>query len=305
MKRFALLSLLIVLIIAMSICVFISCESVGEDNKETQPSSQASLAGVIAEYKDATKYVFNADSRYLEVTYVDNIAFAKTDFKVFARYEDRTTKVVDLDEVTYSVKDANGDEAVSPFCPGSYTFKFEYEDKSAELHLTVKAIDISTAVGIKINNLNRNYTYTGSQIKPEITIKKSGETLVKNVDYTIEYGENIVLGEGTITAKGIGNYTGTKNLAFNITAYQPGDVSFDSVMVLDYTGDPLNSDIEIDLRSNPIEGVEWISYVYTVGDEVVDFIVEPGDYDVLIQPYVESGYLDIDPIQILVRVVAN
>ena len=57
---------------------------------------------------------------------------------------------------------------------------------------------------------NTTYTYTGGQITPEVTVKVGDTTLVKDTDYTIEYGNNITAGENagsvTIKAATTGNY---------------------------------------------------------------------------------------------------
>lgn len=66
-------------------------------------------------------------------------------------------------------------------------------------------------------------TYSGSQIRPDITVtyvNESGETvtLVKDVDYTVEYGENLKPTTGG-TVKIVGNgtsYVGSQTAQFTI-----------------------------------------------------------------------------------------
>ena len=70
--------------------------------------------------------------------------------------------------------------------------------------------------------------YTGSQIRPEITVK-DGETPLTEDDYTVSYGDNINVGEnnGSVTVKAAenGNYTFQDVTAhFNIVA-QAGSIS--------------------------------------------------------------------------------
>ncbi len=57
-------------------------------------------------------------------------------------------------------------------------------------------------------------TYTGSQIKPNATIAG----LVAGTDYVVTYGENVNVGEGTITISGTGKYSGEKTYTFEIVA---------------------------------------------------------------------------------------
>ena len=60
-------------------------------------------------------------------------------------------------------------------------------------------------------------TYTGSEIKPDFTLTYNGTALAAGTDYTISgYSNNINGGTATITVQGIGNYTGTRNLTFEI-----------------------------------------------------------------------------------------
>jgi hypothetical protein len=64
------------------------------------------------------------------------------------------------------------------------------------------------------------YVYSGNKITPEVTVSYNPEslTLVKDVDYTVSYGDNTNAGTGTITITGIGNYTGTVTKQFPIAA---------------------------------------------------------------------------------------
>ena len=55
---------------------------------------------------------------------------------------------------------------------------------------------------------NKTYTYTGSEIRPRVTVKTiDGKTLVEGTDYMVSYGENKDVGEGTIIVDGLGNYS--------------------------------------------------------------------------------------------------
>lgn len=58
--------------------------------------------------------------------------------------------------------------------------------------------------------------YTGSEITPEPIVKLDEVVLTKGVDYTLVYEDNINAGTATVKINGIGNYTGTKIVTFNI-----------------------------------------------------------------------------------------
>lgn len=95
-------------------------------------------------------------------------------------------------------------------CGGSKTVTFKVVKRLTEADVTV----------------NGEYMQTGAQIKPDITVKvtlkEDGQdvekTLVKDTDYTVEYGENNTVGEeaGTVIVKGKGDYTGTVTKKFAI-----------------------------------------------------------------------------------------
>ena len=59
--------------------------------------------------------------------------------------------------------------------------------------------------------IDSSAVYTGKQIKPTVTTK-----LTKGTDYTVSYGTNKNTGEGTVTIKGKGDYSGTVVLHFTI-----------------------------------------------------------------------------------------
>ena len=102
-----------------------------------------------------------------------------------------------------------------------------------------KAIDIST---LKPTISATSYDYTGQPIKPEVTITG----LKKDVDYTVEYMDNVNPGTATITITGKGKYIGTTKLTFTIVdpaidistlEFKLSDTSFE------YTGAAITPDV--------------------------------------------------------------
>ena len=61
-------------------------------------------------------------------------------------------------------------------------------------------------------------TFTENEIKPEPTLTIAGRTLVKGIDYTADYTDNINVGTATIRFTGTGNYTGNAVKTFNIVS---------------------------------------------------------------------------------------
>jgi hypothetical protein len=83
---------------------------------------------------------------------------------------------------------------------------------------TVKMSDVSvSSIG--------NQTYTGSQIKPSVTVKYNGKTLKKGTDYTVTYGVNKSVGTGSVRVTGIGNYSDSQKIIFHIVPKQVSGLS--------------------------------------------------------------------------------
>ena len=61
--------------------------------------------------------------------------------------------------------------------------------------------------------------YTGSEIKPEITVKNGDKTLTAGTDYTVSYENNKEIGTATVNITGKGNYTGTVTKTFHIVHF--------------------------------------------------------------------------------------
>ncbi|MBR3243356.1 MAG: hypothetical protein IKF90_11785 [Parasporobacterium sp.] len=60
------------------------------------------------------------------------------------------------------------------------------------------------------------YTYTGSAIKPTVTVKDGTKKLTVGTNYTVKYTNNKNVGTATITITGKGYYTGTATKTFKI-----------------------------------------------------------------------------------------
>ncbi|MDO4356922.1 MAG: hypothetical protein Q4E13_10480, partial [Clostridia bacterium] len=86
---------------------------------------------------------------------------------------------------------------------GNITKEFEIAAKdTASEGLTVDDIEIQT--------------YTGEEIKPELTVRDGDKVLVEGEDYVVTYEDNRNAGTATVTITGIGNYSGTLTVTFAI-----------------------------------------------------------------------------------------
>lgn len=58
--------------------------------------------------------------------------------------------------------------------------------------------------------------YTGKALKPKVTVKYQGKTLKSGKDYTVKYRNNKKVGQGSVVIKGMGSYSGSKTVKFDI-----------------------------------------------------------------------------------------
>ena len=62
------------------------------------------------------------------------------------------------------------------------------------------------------------FDYTGSEIKPYVTVKDGDTVLKEDVDYTVSYSNNVNPGTATVTVSGKGNYNGSVKKSFIIVS---------------------------------------------------------------------------------------
>lgn len=105
---------------------------------------------------------------------------------------------------------------------------------------------------IPISNLNikcKDVAYTGSEVKPEVTVQNDVKTLTENVDYSLSYSNNKNAGEdAVVTIKGLNDYYGTKELKFQIY----NDIGF-----------------ELNGTSLSLDGLINYNFYYTLSDEML------------------------------------
>ncbi len=70
-----------------------------------------------------------------------------------------------------------------------------------------------------IDNGSRQYKYTGKQLKPPVEVFLNTIPLREDIDYTVSYGPNKEMGEGTVTVTGKGIFTGSRTKTFDILSF--------------------------------------------------------------------------------------
>ena len=90
-----------------------------------------------------------------------------------------------------------------------------------------------------------SYVYTGSAIKPAVTVKYNGKTLKSGTDYTVSYKNNKAVGTATITVTGKGDYSGTKTRTFSIVNKAISTVKVQYTTGYAYTGLAIKPNITV------------------------------------------------------------
>ena len=135
------------------------------------------------------------------------------------------------------------------------TFKGNYTGSKTVYFTIISSLpDLSGAVCSTI----ADQTYTGAQIKPEVTVTYDGKTLTKDSDYTVSYGANVNCGTGTVTITGKNGYSGTKSVNFKINARALADCSLSYDESVKWTGSAVTPNIRITYGQKLlIEGTDY------------------------------------------------
>ncbi len=83
--------------------------------------------------------------------------------------------------------------------------------------MEIKSFDIKSKALVASNVFDiPAQSFTGSPLKPSVTVKDGNKTLELKTDYTVSYTNNTNVGTATATISGKGNYTGTIEKSFTI-----------------------------------------------------------------------------------------
>ena len=138
--------------------------------------------------------------------------------------------------------------------------------------ITVKApagVTVNSISNCTINGTDTQY-YTGSAITPITVSDQEGNLLAKDVDYTIEYADNVNAGTASFTITGIGNYVGQVKGTFTIT---------DKILNVQLNGLTVKSYTMADLKSKLATGTQYYqqsNHGSVVGYAATDYITFAG-----------------------------
>ncbi len=136
--------------------------------------------------------------------------------------------------------------------------------------------ELSSVSTIILNSYNE--VYTGSQITPQVIIipHVEGTIFQENIDYSVTYGENIE-GIGSVTVTGMGSYTGSTSIEFNISSGSGGISTFGLMQVSEEVeGDTTETTPEIQIQELidissvatdvQVDYTDSSNYIYTGGE---------------------------------------
>ena len=158
--------------------------------------------------------------------------FEKKGMTIKATYDDSTHAIV-TDTSKFTVKPAGAltmtDTKVTvSYAEGGVT-------KTAEQIITVKAKALTANMVQPI----ASRPYTGSAIEPTVTVNVGNKTLTAGTDYTVTYKDNTDVGTAKVIVTGKGNYTGSVEAKFNITAKALTASMVQDIAAQTYTGSPI------------------------------------------------------------------
>ena len=104
--------------------------------------------------------------------------------------------------------------------------------------------------------------YTGSAVKPDITVKVNGRTLVRGTDYTLKFDHNVNIGTAHVTIKGIGNYRDSIKRSFVIRRQRLDNAKI-SVDDQVYTGYDLMPPVKVTLKGKVLKAGRDYSVRYS------------------------------------------
>lgn len=84
-----------------------------------------------------------------------------------------------------------------------------------------------------------NQSYIGKSIEPPVVVQSMGKVLQEGTDYTVNYSDNINVGTAVVTVTGIGMYSGTYSVEFQITPKSLENIYVEDIASQKYTGKEL------------------------------------------------------------------
>lgn len=156
-------------------------------------------------------------------------------------------------ELSYSNNTNAGEANVKVQGFGNYA-------NSKNISYTINPVSFDQNTEVTLSNLK--FIYDGNEKKPNVSVKHNNNLLVENTDYTLEYKNNIEVGEAQVIVSGIKNYSGSIVKKYNIENEVKKIISYEINNKYNYDGkekklnisvnDPKDFNIKYGLKENEL-----------------------------------------------------
>lgn len=194
-----------------------------------------------------TKKSASITAQSYSIVYGDNIPEFK--YFVLGVYENDNSISGEINvscNLSEDIKVGTYDIIINGYQSDNYTFEYT----NAKLTITAKELNYKN-VDIKDNE----YFYTGLNIECDVIIKDGEKELVKDVDYTITYKDNLNVGNAKCSINFTGNYSGS--YSYNYEIKKRDLVIKTDNLTIDYLNDAPNYEYVI-------EGLDNCVFEYTI-----------------------------------------
>lgn len=142
------------------------------------------------------------------------------------------------DELSYQYRKSGDTDYISdkPTNAGIYDIRVTIKENNEKVDVgyQIKPKPFSNDFTVQVKG--DKFVHTGTAITPKITLMDGTTTLIEGTDYTLDYENNIALGNATIIITGIGNYEGTLNQEFTIVSTSKLEIVCTNMQQLTYNG---------------------------------------------------------------------
>lgn len=141
-------------------------------------------------------------------------------------------------ELSYQYRKSGDTDYISgkPTNAGIYDIRVTIKENNEKVDVSyqIKPKPFSNDFTVQVKG--DKFVHTGTAITPKITLMDGTTTLIEGTDYTLDYENNIALGNATIIITGIGNYEGTLNQEFAIVGTGKLEIVCTNMQQLTYNG---------------------------------------------------------------------
>lgn len=142
------------------------------------------------------------------------------------------------DELSYQYRKSGDTDYISgkPTNAGIYDIRVTIKENNEKVDVgyQIKPKPFSNDFTVQVKG--DKFVHTGTAITPKITLMDGTTTLIEGTDYTLDYENNIALGNAKIIITGIGNYEGTLNQEFAIVGTSKLEIVCTNMQQLTYNG---------------------------------------------------------------------